>query len=504
MEETIRRSISGDKIDSFRELFSIVTGAHLSQVEVHHGDGDAVGRDSDGRWSVELNTEGELWEAAHELGHVLFSPFDYSKAVAKALQNQDIHTIANILEDSRIDRKASEHFGKPLYELHRNELLSYSGNADNLADAMFSAAFQLDWEVEGRDPEGVVKKFGKDIRKAVMSDDRMAAIRLAVRIAYYLNWLDGEEYREPEAQGNEPSFRSDYSGKPSGHDPKEVKQSLEKAEEVFKAVVASQEMAKEQAKRDSSALKGQSTGRLKLDDGTGETHEVTFGIEADQVPIVMDKRVNLALDEYSASEGNRRARKGKLDVRRAWKVNTGNLRVFQSPEPTKGRTFVMLDSSGSMGRPETERTNMYLAFQIAGAIARSFPDTEVMAYSAKYSACDLYPIQAGMMFSDEAWGRITGGTPSCTAMMYIRDRMLGNLEDVAIVFVTDGGSNACNDHYHAATLRKKLRASGARFVEIGVGGYRSGYDEDGLFSIESMNDIGELKNVMAELRKGGE
>ena len=160
MEEAIQRDISADKIDSFRELFSIFTGAQLSQVEVHHGDGDAVGRDNDGQWSVELNTEGKLWEVAHEASHVLFSPFDYSKAVAKALKNQEVHNLANIIEDARIDRKGSEHFGKPLYELHRDELLSYSGNADNLADAVFSAAFELDWSVEGRDPEGGVKKFG--------------------------------------------------------------------------------------------------------------------------------------------------------------------------------------------------------------------------------------------------------------------------------------------------------------------------------------------------------
>ena len=55
---------------------------------------------------------------------------------------------------------------------------------------------------------------------------------------------------------------------------------------------------------------------------------------------------------------------------------------------------------------------------------------------------------------------------------------------------------------HTARLRKEMRASGARFIEIGVGGYRSGYAEDGLFQIENMNHIGELKNVMAELKKG--
>ena len=243
-------AIGANQLETYESYYGLLTNAP-SRVYWTEGT-DQVGFDSYGKsWEFGLNKNDHATAHIHEAGHALFSPFDYAGRVAEMMHDTRIHRMVNIMEDRRIEFLCDLWWiGAAVYEYHRADLIRQSakawaayGNApiytstmpkdgrwefgESISDDMHGTPRERDPSWEARavsiavslitydlpgvvyDPVimKVVEKFKEKILAAGCSIDKNAAIRVAVEIANYMDWLnepndpepgDGETEREGE------------------------------------------------------------------------------------------------------------------------------------------------------------------------------------------------------------------------------------------------------------------------------------------------------------------
>ena len=238
-------AIGANQLETYESYYSLLTNA---PTRVYWTEGtDQVGFDSYGQsWEFGLNTGDHTTAHLHEAGHALFSPFGYAGRVAEMMHDARIHRMVNIMEDRRIEFLCDLWWkGADVYEYHRADLIRQSakawaayGNApiytsdmpkddrwefgESISDDMHGITRERDPSWEARavsiavslitydlpgvvyDPVimKVVEKFKEKILAAGCSIDKNAAIRVAVEIANYMDWLNEPEDPEPgDSQG---------------------------------------------------------------------------------------------------------------------------------------------------------------------------------------------------------------------------------------------------------------------------------------------------------------
>jgi hypothetical protein len=233
-------AIGANQLETYESYYSLLTNAP-SRVYWTEGT-DQVGFDSYTRgWEFGLNAGDHTTAHIHEAGHALFSPFDYAGRVAQMMHDARIHRMVNIMEDRRIEFLCDLWWkGADVYEYHRADLIRQSakawaayGNApiytstmpkddrwefgESISDDMHGITRERDPSWEARavsiavslitydlpgvvyDPVimKVVEKFKEKILAAGCSIDKNAAIRVAVEIANYMDWLNEPDEPEP-------------------------------------------------------------------------------------------------------------------------------------------------------------------------------------------------------------------------------------------------------------------------------------------------------------------
>jgi len=117
------------------------------------------------------------------------------------------------------------------------------------------------------------------------------------------------------------------------------------------------------------------------------------------------------------------------------------------------------------------------SWQIARSIARSVGyDAEVYGFDGNGGYA---PAAIGRVIPRQQpkHGHFGGGTPICTALSFVEQRLGGNTKQATIVFITDGMPNACpapmgNGVTHSMEIASRLNEGGADFVAIQLGNFR--------------------------------
>ena len=182
-------------LERWRQVFSQVAN---SDVAIGWTDAtDRVGKRHDGQWFADIHRGGSVLEAIHEVGHIMFSPFDFSEAVSLKLGDSRIKLISNAIEDVRIERLVDVWYGTNVYDWHQNELACESTPAElaqginaNLGFAIANEIYHLGGKLTNQVWQDTINHFQSEIHAATMSPDPMASVNLAIEIAAYLKWAE--------------------------------------------------------------------------------------------------------------------------------------------------------------------------------------------------------------------------------------------------------------------------------------------------------------------------
>jgi len=211
-------TIQRERFSRYREMFQIYT--NTTDVEVEESrTGDVVERtkhtvvnpatgkrEQRYRWRIGLKVGDGHFFLLHEIGHVLFDSLDGAEKYLSKIANPRVMSIWNATEDVRIERMTEEHFGKPIWPLHRQQLIDedtgepWSGLANMVGALLFDLPVTLaGTEVEVR----ALEHFKDDLIAATFSETPMESAKVALRIAAYMDWLESRS-APPKPPGTEP------------------------------------------------------------------------------------------------------------------------------------------------------------------------------------------------------------------------------------------------------------------------------------------------------------
>ena len=204
-------------------------------------------------------------------------------------------------------------------------------------------------------------------------------------------------------------------------------------------------------------------------------------------PVDLDEFTKLTLGTYV---GNRPpigqlVKRGAVSPMNAWKLSVkGDTRIFRRPPLMKGHVSILVDISGSMGcwcsdchNRNPDDMAAYLAWQVTGLLGQLHPTAEVFAYSGgRNASAKIIPLGAGEQPAGCAIrDDLTGGTPTCTAMLYFQDHLQSRPSGTTAIIVTDGGPDSCTGYgmNHVDYIGRDMLAQGIKFgtVFIGQGRY---------------------------------
>jgi hypothetical protein len=191
-------------LERWRQVFSQVAN---SDVSIGWTDAtDRVGKRHDGQWFADIHRGGTVLEAIHEVGHIMFSPFDFSEVVASKLGDSRIKLISNAIEDVRIERLVDVWYGTKVYDWHQKQLSNESTPAElaqginaNLGFAIANEVYHLGGKLTNQVWQDAINHFQTEIHAATKSPDPMASANLAIEIAAYLKWA--EQQPPPPGEG---------------------------------------------------------------------------------------------------------------------------------------------------------------------------------------------------------------------------------------------------------------------------------------------------------------
>jgi hypothetical protein len=163
----------------------------------------------------------------------------------------------------------------------------------------------------------------------------------------------------------------------------------------------------------------------------------------------------------------------------AWKLNIGELRVFERRPKQKGRLVVLVDMSGSMGChcEHCKSPKGYVAWQAALAVSARQPEAEVFGFTSSESTNFIFAIPKGYEpIHTAAWHSIEGkrigyGNADCTALMWLREHVEGDIANTTCVIISDGHPGhtypiRCDAIAHARRVAHQMRSEGLRYLSI--------------------------------------
>lgn len=281
---------------------------------------------------------------------------------------------------------------------------------------------------------------------------------------------------------------------------KVTKRATNKAEADFDKYEETKERALTEAEAGSRFAFGR---HLAPDNPLYHGHEVTGWptVERDTIDHALEDRMKLALggmpDEMDIPK---KSYTGSVtpDV---WKLNTGNAKVFAKAPKSNNRLVMLVDMSGSMLFPtggEIQRNHVlahgretggYIAWQVVAAIEQQYPDVEVFGFWTGRASNHLIRLPQGKRprwpQDDPSWtpqaaysirgraGAMTGGNADCTALLWLREYLGGDMATTTAIVVSDGhpagGHVACNEVEHAKAVAHQMRDDGIRYASILIG-----------------------------------
>ena len=201
----VDNTIQRERFPAYKELFQIYT--NTTDVDIHASrTGDVVERskymevnpvtgkrEQRYRWRVGLKVGDGHHVLLHELGHVLFGSLDGAEKYLQKVANPKVMHIWNATEDVRIERMTEQHFGKPIWPLHRQQLIDeddgepWSGLANMVGALLFDVPVETDGtEIEKR----ALEHFKDDLIAATFAETPMESAKVALRVAAYMDWLE--------------------------------------------------------------------------------------------------------------------------------------------------------------------------------------------------------------------------------------------------------------------------------------------------------------------------
>jgi hypothetical protein len=539
--------VGDTSIEAWRQWFELYTGTKV-HVEITT-DTDKVQLNGDGTWTLGLKLDDHVSAGYHEKCHVIFSPFDEIRTAgsitANKMNNPAIRHMVNVLEDAKIEWLGDRFLWPTLAirDNHRADLMRQTldkptlaviggdtnpfGNAANVSSALLKTVYGL--PMINLDPivEDLLTVFHDDIEAAVKDfggwhglGDKMASVRLAIRMAEYLKWKENTQPPEPpEPSDSEPeepcddneeqpgdSNDGDNDGdngddNTDGNEPDDSGQSEDSSGGMSDGELDDlMEEIEKQTKREVTRAQRRK-GRLAPPVSTGGNYDNhhpyrQYDVPGDEPPL--HKKLRSMLDSIAEPLSlPRPSTRGRINPRRLHALQNGDMRVFTTRPKTRGPVLIMVDCSGSMSCRCASCAEAYIvdldksnpkpigehissgdaSWQIARSIARSVGyDAEVYGFDGNGSTS---PANIGRVIPRQQpkHGHFGGGTPICTALDFIERRLGGNTKEATIVFITDGMPNSCpapngNGVTHSMEIASRLNAGGADFVAIQIGSFR--------------------------------
>ena len=218
-------TIQRERFPAYTELFQIYTNTTDVRVDASRT-GDVVERskqmrvnpatgkrEAQYRWRIGLKPGDGHHVLLHEVGHVLFDSLDGAEKHLSKVANPRVMHIWNATEDVRIERMTEAHFGKPIWPLHRQQLIDEDNGEpwSGLANMVGALLFDLPVKLDGTEVEvKALEHFKDDLIAATFAETPMESAKVALRIAAYMDWLEevsaptrppGTEPKEPGGGG---------------------------------------------------------------------------------------------------------------------------------------------------------------------------------------------------------------------------------------------------------------------------------------------------------------
>lgn len=308
--------------------------------------------------------------------------------------------------------------------------------------------------------------------------------------------------------------------------------------------------------------------------GVVHPHERWVVIEEPTMPLTSHTNVSLALEDFVGNDEYKESHFGDPDPDLIHELRLGNMDVFEIEAETQGRVVVVVDCSGSMhcwcdaGKAMYDQQgakpfNGWLAWQIATAIHKQFPDAEVFGYSSEaFSArnlrgsgrnhhhghriSEIAPEWSGNvpdMHPDYKSGKgnrtirgrnldyfqrsssgtaivpvrtpghrpkceihdsglLGGGTPESGALGYLTHRLDAAFETSVGILITDGQPSQADRSY---AMTRKMHKAGMRFGVIAVNYQDTGiYPASMLHHVDSADDLQKLPDIFNFIAGGSQ
>ena len=485
--------------------------------------------------------------AATEMFHTNVSIID---KVTSTLSKPNVGFIAKAIETARVELLGDVWFSskmaldtKDKLETRNDEQVNRGMPANynsHIGGAVEKVIYDLGGSIDDDKIRNAMERFNKEIRAATMSMDSTAAINVAVDIAHYLE-LQAEEEEEEEPNGSSPGGDGDGSGdvgeqqgEGSG-DPSEPQSgdapsggttpNANNADETNGTETPTNTLTNEAPPEVEKVTPEELKKRLNRNLRAGVTRRDNYEkIKANQahagavqalkhvpenklyydqhnavcitvgsVATTISEPVKLALKTYADNHSlhEHELHKRGMPSRSTWKMNYGNMRVFEQPPKIKGHISILIDISGSMGcwcidctgsRENNGRrsSNAFLAWQVSAALGKIHPTAEVFAFSspARNIGGDMqtaiYPLQAGHQpaaCASTSDTIVCGGTPTCSAMLWFKEHLSQRPSNTTAIIITDGNPNGCGPvgSHHVETIGLDMMATGMKFGTVFIG-----------------------------------
>ena len=295
----------------------------------------------------------------------------------------------------------------------------------------------------------VFKMHSPAIRRAVMSDNPMDAVREAISLTRDLRGmgtLDKNEPGENEPEGgtpgkNEPGEDEPGENEPGENEPGENEPGENEPEGGTPgkddAVILSKRAARLDALLNvadtdvADQLSKRAAGKAGTPTRNGGVEKpVPNGWEAVELTPAVARMVAAARggDELPPMRAS-----GAPTRRAMWALKYGLTNVFTRPPQNASHRFILIDDSGSMSGHRDK------AYEIATSVSSLAPSlTHILAFSSGTNdRLAIVDVQHGMKPDKRTLG---GGTPLCVAIEYLQSFMAGKLAGATVVILTDGQS----------------------------------------------------------------
>ena len=544
MADTIQR----ENFPAYKEFFQIMTGSENVHI-FEDAAGDNVSRIGD-EWHIGLRIGDGIHALWHEAGHVKYESLNGIEEYLSDMTDGRAKFVWNVTEDVRIERLAEKHFDKKIFEPHRQMILDnfkdYEPKALTLPNMVLATLYHLPWEMAGDASEMKALEYFKDeLIEATYSEDPKATVQIAVRIAYYMDWLDkhpddddvvcgypgspttsepdtGESTDSPPAEepAGEPADTPDVPAPPVTTKPIEYDERLQgdlyellegATKTASKAIGAKKSVAKRRlARREWLRAEPDSSPRVTPTDDDHDVIEIAPPTE----PIVMGVHSRLLLD--SLDDDGSRMRYSGTATPSAWRLNHGYTKVFTRKPKTKGKVICLVDLSGSMqcwcaecnGTEDPDSlwtASGYLAWQTVGVLTSRFPDIEVFGFASSYMTNYILPVPAREQPQCRNIVSSTiqiDGNADCTALAWLRSYLGVHESEATAIVITDGNPGdpypvRCDSWRHTQKIAKEMHAAGMRYASVLINRAPSDlYPNEIQVSVNNAKSIANLQGVL--------